>query len=209
METLARQIAWHNTFGLNIRYIFENDTQDNNAQEILKNKIMELGKIPGVNAEELLSRIGTPHAGDNVIEVVLRSIENVKLMKQVEDREFVIALKDDLTKEGVSIPNYTAASAIGLSIASLRIAKEKEAKSDEYIRLKDKVFRIIKSMYERYNIITKEDGFTLDDLEFMITGCPENKLYYAILYVLPPIAKDLAERIGRYHETMRLILQAA
>ncbi|MDP3730017.1 MAG: hypothetical protein Q8R14_00640, partial [Candidatus Omnitrophota bacterium] len=209
METLARQIAWHNTFGLNIRYILENDTQDKRAHEILKNKIIELGKIPGVNAEELLSRINTPHTGENVIEVVLRSIENVKAMQRVGDREFVVALKDDFTKEGVSIPNYTAASAIGLSIASLRIAKEKEAKPDEYNRLKDKVFRVIKSIYERYNIVTKEDGFTLDDLEFMVTGCPENKIYYAILYALPPIAKDLVERIGRYHETLHLILQAA
>lgn len=209
METLARQIAWHNTFGLNIRYVLENDTQDKKAQEILKNKIIELGKIPGVNAEELLSRIGNPHAGENVIEVILRSVENVKAMKQVEDKEFVVALKDDLTKEGVAIPNYTAASAIGLSIASLRIAKEKETKPDEYNRVKDKVFRVIKSIYERYNIITKEDGFTLDDLEFMVTGCPENKLYYAILYALPPIAKDLVERIGRYHEALHLILQAA
>ena len=42
METLARQIAWHNTFGLNVRYILEHDTSDNKALGILKEKIKEI-----------------------------------------------------------------------------------------------------------------------------------------------------------------------
>jgi hypothetical protein len=207
MKTIARLIAWNNAFGLNIRYVIENDT-DGKALEILKSELIEVSKIPGVNGEDLLSRIGLPHAGDNVINIYLVTIDNIRKIAQLTDKEYTIALKDDPELPGVSIPNYTAASAIGLGLASLREAKEKEGTSG-YESLRRKTFDLVSGIYKRFGIIKDDKEFTITDIEFMVTGCFENKIEYAIRYALPPIVKDLAERLQRHHEAMQLVLQAA
>jgi hypothetical protein len=207
MKTLARIIALNQTFNLNIRYVLENDT-NGQAMTLLRSELIGLSKIPGVNGDELLLCIGIPHVGDNVINVHLATIENIGKLGVLSDRQYAVALKEDSDLFGVSIPNYTAASAIGLSLAALRVAKDKEVK-DGYESMRGKVFDIISSIYKRFGIIKEDREFTVDDLEFMVSGCPANKLKYAILYALPPIVKDLVERLGQYHEALQLMLQAA
>ena len=161
-----------------------------------------------IKREELLSRIETPHTGDDVIDIHLSTVENIGKMGELADKVYAVALKDNPELPGVSIPNYTAASAIGLSLAAIRTAKDKEGK-DGYECVRRKVFDIISTIYKRFEIIKDDKEFTVDDLEFMISGCSANKLKYAILYALPPIVKDLVEKLQKYHEALHLILQAA
>jgi len=207
MKTLARLIAWNNTFGLNIRYTLDNDS-DESALEILRSELIEIGKIPGINSEELLLRLGTSHLGNNVINIYLATVKNIKKIGQLTDREYAVALKDGPKTPGIPIPNYTAASAIGIVLAALKISKEKEGKNI-YDNLRKNMFDIISAIYKRFKIIKEDKEFMIDDLEYMVIGCSANKLKYAILYALPPIVKDLLERLQKSHEALRLMLQAA
>lgn len=54
-----------------------------------------------------------------------------KRTQSIPDRTYYVALKDDAEKEGVPMPNYTAAANMGLSLAALRIAKEKAKEKTE------------------------------------------------------------------------------
>lgn len=212
METLARLIAWHNTFDLNIRYILEYNTDSAYRDEVLaalKDKLVKLGAIPGIDVSELLLRIGPPHSGDGVIEISLKNLDVIKTIQSIPDNAYYVALKDDIEKPGVPMPNYTTAANMGLSLAALRIAKEKTKEKTEYNELRDKVLKVFRSIYKRYEVISEEEKFTADELELMVTGSSDTRLYYTILYALPPIVKAAIEEIRKYHESLHLLLQAA
>lgn len=210
METLARLIAWHDSYGLDVRYILNHDA-DGSALRILKGKLKELGELPGLNADELLARVGPPHTGDEVIDIKLESMVNLEKNRRISDREYIVALKDD-GSAGISIPNYTAASVMGLSLAALRIAKEKleEHPEDqkEYELFRGKVLDKFRDIYERFGVIREKKDFSEDELEMMVTGSSNTKLYYTFLYALPPVVKVI-EEIFKYHEMMQDLLQAA
>jgi len=215
IETLARMITVHSMFNMNIRYILENDT-DYKAFYALMAKLERLAKFPGVDREKLLSSLEKPYSGDNVIEIMLKTDENIgKMQEKVNDWEFVICLADNPEKLGVPIPNYTAAATVGLAQMALRVAAGK-AKGEDMMKkfdaiehgYKKNMFSKIKRIYERYGV-TKNKKFIMEDLKFMVAGCSRNKIDYAKAFALPPIAKDLVERINEVHEIMHRILQSA
>lgn len=211
IETLARMIAWHNMFDLNIRYILEHNTDGayrDKALAMLKDKLVKLQAIPGIDVSELLLRIGPLHSGDGVIEISLKNLDAIKAIQSIPDNTYYVALKDDIEKSGVPMPNYTAAANMGLSLAALRIAKEKAKEKAEYNELRDKILKVFRSIYKRYDVISEEEKFTADELELMVAGSSDTRLYYAILYALPPIVKAAIEEIRKYHESLHLLLQA-
>lgn len=210
METLAGLIAWHNIYGLDVRYILQHPTDSvysGRASLILQDKLKRLGSVPGVDVNELLFRIGTPHTGDDVIEVSLKSLEAIKAIKSIPDKTYFIALKDERGTPGIAIPNYPAAANMGLALAALRIAKEKD--SVDYNELRDKTLRVFEDIYKRCGTVAREGKFTVDELELMVMGSSDTRLYYAILYALPPIIKTAIEELRKYHEALHLLLQAA
>ncbi|OGW75536.1 MAG: hypothetical protein A2Z72_00165 [Omnitrophica bacterium RBG_13_46_9] len=210
METLARMIAWQGMFGLNVRYIFEHDTDRtyrDRAAEILIERLVSIARLHGIDQQELLLRIGPAHIGSDVIEVRLKNFDNIDKAATLRDREYMVALKDNKEIAGVSIPNYTAATSIGLSMAALRVGKENAAK-EEYERTRGRILRIMRSIYKRNNVIENEDDFTEDELELMVTGGSNTKLFYTLMYALPPVAKVSMEAINEYHERMQFLLQA-
>jgi hypothetical protein len=210
MDTIARIIAWHHTFGFDIRYALEHDTDSvyrDRALSILKDSLMKLGSIPGINVDELLLHISQPHAGDRVVEVALKNLEAIKTMQAIPDKTYCVAIKDNVEKTGVAIPNYTAAANMGLSLAALRVAKEKEKRG--YNELRDKILRTFRDIYKKCGIINEENGFTADELDLMVAGSSDTRLYYTILYALPPIMRAAVEELKKYHESLHLLLQAA
>ncbi len=213
METLAYLIARHDTFGIDARYILEQDADEHykdDALKILKEKLTALGRLPGVDPGKLLSRIDKPHSGDNVIDINLKNKEAVEKMDHLGSREYVIALNDDTGREAVPVPNYTVASNLGLALAALRIAKEKEGlDKNEYCRTREKVLKTFKSVFLRYGMIKTEEDFMIDELEMMVTGSSATRLYYAVLYALPPMVKGAVKLIDRCHEELQLLLQSA
>ena len=217
METLARKIARHTARGLKIRCILENDTEDGEALALLRDKLECLSEEFGISEEKLLSTIGGPFKGDNVVKIILKTAENIeKMQEEVNDWEFVVSLTDDSKKEGIPVPNYTAAMAIGLAQAALRVAAENVSGKDNFKKFdaigfntKRTFFNKIKRIYKRYGVIGDNKGFVMEDLKFMVVGCFRNKLTWAKDYALPPIVKDLVEKINRVHEIMQRVLQAA
>lgn len=217
METLALLIAWHNTFGLNVRYVLENDI-DGRGLEILKGKL----------SEELVLRVGSAYVAGEIIEtqdgekitvkenelidIRLENIEGIKKDRKISDREYIVALKDDASKPGISIPNYTAAAAMGLSLSALRVARDKlEEQPDtqkEYEQFRSRILDKFRDIYERYDVVANGNDFSEDELELMVMGSSATKLYYAVLYALPPVIKVI-EEIHKYHEMMRDVLIAA
>ena len=81
---------------------------------------------------DLFKRIGPKHTGSDIIEISLKGLDTVKATKAIPDRAYYVALKDEKDMAGVSIPNYTSAANMGISLAALRVAKEKakEVKPD-------------------------------------------------------------------------------
>jgi len=213
METLARSIAWHNTFGLNVRYVLEHD-KNGVALRLLKDRLKELGKEPGLDGDALLACVGDPHVGKEVIDVRLESLEFIGKDRIIKDREYVVALKDDSLKPEILIPNYTAASAMGLSLAALRVAGDKLEKQpenkNEYKIFRNVILGKFRTIYERYEVSLTDGNseFSEEELELMVMGCPATKLYYTILYALPPVIKAI-EEINKYHEIMQGVLRAA
>ncbi len=210
METLARMIAWHNTFGFDIRYILlhEKDKEyEQRAKALLRSKLDHLvNTIPGLNLN--IDRILTPHdiaEKPKTIEIQLRNIDAIKKMHTIPERTYPVALKEDDKIPGVSIPNYTAASAIGLSLAALRVAKEE--KPEEYSEKIKRTIKTFRSVYVRHGL--NAVGFTEDVLDMMVNGSSNTRLEYIILYALPPIVKDAIEKINEYHRNIQLLLQAA
>ncbi|MFH1879106.1 MAG: class I SAM-dependent methyltransferase [Candidatus Omnitrophota bacterium] len=217
METLARAITWQSNLGLNIRYILEND-DNGQAQKILKDK---LGKI-------LASRVGGPYIigeeserqngeriivkKDELIDVRLENMEEIAKDRVIDDREYVVALKDDISETGVIIPNYIAAMAMGLSLAALRVERDKiEEQQDtqkEYELFRGKILDKFRHIYKQYDIIEDEDDFSVDELELMVMGSSATKLYYTVLYALPPALKAI-KAIHKFHQMIRDILIAA
>jgi hypothetical protein len=224
METLARLVAWHNMYGLNVRYILEDKTDNkykDRAIEALRQELVELSNLPGVDKDELLLRIGAPHEkGEDeeadedeetkVAEVRLQSLEAITAREsKVEDWEFLVALKDDPEKTGVAVPNYNAAASIGLALAALRIAKDKTKEAANYEKLKKEALKLFRTIYLRYEIIKNEKKFCLHQLEFMVSGCDKNKKELAMLYALPPVVKMSVELIGDYHDLIQRIKHSA
>lgn len=207
IKTLALLIARNNVFGLNIRYVLDSDP-DGGALAALKSELEELAKMPGMNKEELLSRLGPPHAGNDVINIYLATIDNIKKIGQLADKECAVALKDDPELPGVSIPNYTAALTIGIALAALKAAKEKLEKG-EYEDMRSKMFDAVSRIYRRFGIIKDDAEFTVNDFEFMVTGCSENKLKYAFIYALPPVVKAAIDTLKEYHMATQILLQSA
>ncbi|UCH72346.1 MAG: hypothetical protein JSW62_02015 [Thermoplasmatales archaeon] len=230
METLALSIKWQNTFGLNIRYVLEND-ENGQAEKMLKDKLGEV----------LASRVGNPYVvgetietkdggkikveKDELIDIRLENMEGIKEDREINDREYIVALKDDSSKPGIAIPNYTAAAAMGLSLAALRVAWDKVPKRQgeekgsvavdkssrewkEYKKLSGKIVDKFRDIYKRYDVIASKDDFSEDELELMVMGSSATKLYYTVLYALPPVVKVI-EAIYKYHEMMRDVLIAA
>ena len=213
-ENLARQMLYYRMLGLkNVRYILENDPE-NTALKSMK-KLIEEKRLPDDLAEaltEILRDINKPYEEGDFYNIRLMNSENLDSLKSVlqkgVENEFIVALEDDLTLEGVVLPNFKSAAAIGLALAALGRIKEKESIED-YEREKAKYFKKIKAIYERVGKALKDDDFSIIDLEYMVSGCSRNKLEYALRYALPPLAKDLIDRINQYHEQMRLFLMAA
>jgi len=108
----------------------------------------------------------------------------------------------------IVLPNFKSAMAIGLALAALGRLKE-TASEDEYAREKAKCYKGIRALYERFGMVLDDKDFTLMDLEFMVSGCMKNKIVYAIHYALPPLAKDLVDKINQDHQRIELLLIAA
>jgi len=209
MRILAHLIAWHDLLGLDVRYMLEKDTTSHRALNILKKELAKLATVPGINADELLAKVAAPHTGEEVITVALRTDSRIRGMSEVGDRELLVALRGSPKRPGISLPDYGSASSIGLSLAALRAAGEKTSAEVAYERIRLRTFQTIRDIYRRAGVIKKKGEFTVDDLEFMVSGCAENKLSYALLYAIPPIAKDLTNKISEYFRQLNILLQAA
>jgi len=214
METVALKITWYSTFDLNIRFILENN-QGGKASSILRAKLEKLAEKPGINREKLMASISAPFTGDNTIKIMLKPTKNITDTK-AGDWEFIVGLADDPDITGVPVPNYTAASAVGLSQAILRNMTEKAAGKDNFEkfdaidkRTKRTIFNRVERIYQRLGVMDDDKEFTMEDLKFMVVGCSKNKMIWASRYALPPIVKDLVNRINEYHRIIHRILQAA
>lgn len=212
MESLAGMIAQQAAYGLDIKYSLFND-KAGLALPILKDKLRSLDNVPGLSASGLIGRVSGLHSGDNVTDVRLEDIKGIDKERMLGEREYVIALKDDPSRAGISMPNYTTAASMGLSLAALRFARDDISndpeKEKEYRTFRKKVLGRFQEMFKRFGVIGRKSDFSSDELELMITGCSATKIYYAILYALPPAAKDAAERIVRYHDKLQLLLKQA
>lgn len=225
METLARLIAWHCASGLDVRYILEHDTDSayrDLAQKLLHEKLEGLGNIPGVDASGLLRSIGPRHTGADVIAVMLTGRDAVKRMGDIPDRTYVVALKDDEKTTGLPMPSYAAAANIGLSLAALRCVRDtaegfqaqglgelSRKMMDEYEKLRRDTRDTFRKIYARYKIIFEEDDFAEEELELMVTGSSDTRLYYTLRYALPPIVKVALEELRRCYEIMHRVMQSA
>jgi len=205
MQTLAHYIIEQNTFGLDLRYVLEHDV-GGEALSLLKQKLGKLKKVSNLNIDELLSHIGSPHISDDVIEIKLESLESIESDRLIPDREYVVALEGDSPETGMSIPNYTTAATIGLSLAALRVCRDEKGTQPsgkrEYEMFRKDVLDKFKIMFKRYGIIENKNDFSEDELELMVTGSSATKLYYTLRYALPPIVK-VVEGINEYHEIIR------
>jgi hypothetical protein len=195
---------------LDVRYILEHGSDPlyaGKAKTLLEEKINGMAHIPGIDRNLLLSRINAPHSGEGVIEVSLKRTDSIDKAQPLKEREYIVALKEDDTHAGISMPNYTASSAIGLSLAALRVAKETVSNAVEYESMRDNAWKRLVEIYKRSGIETND--LTKDVVDMMVSGGSDTRLYYAVMYALPPIVKAAIEELRKYHEALHILLQSA
>jgi len=222
MTTLARTIAWHNTFGFNIHYILQHDDESYdtvNAEKILTAKLNDLRIFSGINVDELISRVGSAYpekdaSGEQTLEVWLRGREGIEQdrieHKEIPDWAYPVALDRAEDLPGEALPNYSAASSIGLALAAFNIVAEETDKSGTiYEDVRNEIMETLHNIYLAYNLITSEDEFKEEDLINLVQAQSEIRYDYVIQYALPPIIKQDLEMLRKYHEKIQDILQAA
>ncbi|MBP7055636.1 MAG: GNAT family N-acetyltransferase [Candidatus Omnitrophica bacterium] len=212
METLARLMAWHNTSGLDVRYALVDSDEDYRAKALglLKEKLTRLAAMPGIRLDvEAMLKL---HTESNMIEVLLVDMEALKGMKTMPDNMYPVALLRDMEGAGVNIPNYTAAAAIGLSLAGLRIASQRAAAHEYQSRLKE-AFETIERIYKRWGVDTKD--FNKSVLDMMVnthlnfSGESRRQLIISLKLALPPMLKAAIEKLHEVHQAIQLMLQSA
>lgn len=212
MRAMAYLVAAHKAKGLNIRYILEHDKDPaykSAAEKILKDEISNLPVDTGTLVDSITN---VPHKADNAMDISLKGFDKISAMKKngavLGDNQFIVALKDDTTTPGVALPNYSAAMSVGLALAALHDAKSRYS-SDNYKQLKDKMLERISAIFMRFGMTGKDMKFSNAELELMVSGASTTKLFYALMYALPPAVKVAIERLKFFHETLELLLQAA
>lgn len=213
MATLARLMAWHHKkFGLDIHYSLmdKDEAYVEKALELLNEKLNQLNNIPGIDLD--VDAMLTPHKGDNVIEVPLMDMEALWAMKDMPENMYPVALLKDREGEGYNLPNYTAAAAIGLSMAGLRVASQKDTEI-EYKSKRKEAFRTMTGIYERYGVDTKE--FTEDALDILVNAKKNfsaesrRELIISLKLALPSIIKAAIDKLHECHQALQLLLQSA
>jgi len=196
---------------MDIRYSLDGDRNDE-AMELLRINLEELGDMPGMSRNDLVMSIEPPHKEDDVITIRLENAEKIQKDRIIDDKEYIVALKPELADTGTVIPNYTAASVMGLSLAALRNASDsvKDHKMDkkDYDELRKNILSKFREIYYRYDIISSPDSFSEEELEMMVSGASPTKLYYTLYYALPPAVK-VTGNIHEYHEILQDTLVAA
>lgn len=211
METLSHLIALHYSEGLNIRYVLEGGVDAayrKRALEILRSKVKEFASMHGINGHGLLSCLDSLHQGEGVVKVVMADTDTVKNIKMLGDNEYPVALENESADDTVScIPNYTAAFSIGLSLVALRLIKRDEP--ERYSELRDSVLGKLTAIYSRYAVIFEKKEFTAEQLDLMVSGHSQTRLYYAVLYALPPAVKISVDRLREHHKYIQLLIRFA
>lgn len=209
LETLARMIAWNNSLGLDIRYgvVYEHDDKyEMDAVRQLKVKLERIADLPGMNLD--VAKLFTLHTGLDTLEVQLRDVTSIRNMdrKSLHEKTFPVALLNDKEGVGACLPNYTGASAIGLSLAALYVTNKKGTE-EAYKTSLIKVLGKLKSIYERYGVDAK--GLTVDVVNQLVTSSAKVRLDIIVKFALPPVIKAAIETLNEYHKAMQLLLQSA
>nr|HPM42410.1 hypothetical protein [Candidatus Omnitrophota bacterium] len=205
METLTRLMAWHNAFGLDVHYAFTGGDEKyaEEALRLVRAKLDRIASMPGVklDVDAMLELSKEPGA----IEVPLIDMEKLKAMGDMPERTFPVAL---VRGTGAVLPNYTSAAAIGLSIAGLKFASEKETEA-EYKRKAKEAFGTIERIYKRWGVDTKE--LSLESLDMLVKFSAKSRLELIINLnlALPPILKAAIEKLHEVHHALQLLLQSA
>ncbi|MFH1847356.1 MAG: inositol monophosphatase family protein [Candidatus Omnitrophota bacterium] len=205
LKTLVLMVLRNRSYGLDIRYSFEK----HHKRDIFQQKAKDiLRKMDLISAEEI-EKLFVLHAkDDSLISLKLWGPDQLRKEKFFEQNDYLIGLRQTNNDDSVVIPNYTTAMAMGLSLASLNVLKYK-GQDNEYKKHRDKALECFRDIFKLLGIIKDKNDFSINELDAMVTGSSDAKLYYAVLYSLPPIAKGFIVKIHQYHEQMHLMQQAA
>ncbi len=205
-------IARNNSYGLDVRYGV-NGEQAGEAVDILKGELKDIHEFSDEKIDTVFDLHSASVSGDDLIEVWLMDIDEISEDETILGKnEYIVALKDEYAVPGIAIPNYSAAATMGLSLAALRVAKDKAnqwlIRQKEYEILRSEICNKFKVIYQRHEVTENYENFSEEELELMVTGKSGTKLYYTLLYALPPLIKVM-EELHKYHELMREALRAA
>lgn len=209
METIARMIVRYRAHGLDIRYAVTDAADPDRkaeAERMLKAKVSAIITLRGALFDA--AGLFDLHDERDTVAVMLQDVASVQGMR-IGDRTYPVGLLRDREGEGYCMPNYTAASAIGLSLAALRIAHDDAERSDadrnDYAAKERKMCDHISSIYTRYGIA----NFDASVLRAFVTFDGEARRGLAISFALPPIVKAAAHQLLEYHKALQLALQSA
>ena len=207
LETLAWIIAWHNSLGLDIRYKLCHNYDGKfevEATDILKKRLEHIAALPGVDLD--VKRLFELHTGQDVIEIQLRDAGSVSAMPDnyMHEKRFPVALLRDMEGSGICIPNLTGASAIGVSLAALRAAYEKDTSENkaDYNDMLRSSFTRIASIYKRNGV----KNFKMAALDKIVKVGGEERRNLLFQFALRPIVID---RLIDYHKAIQRLLQDA
>jgi len=211
MKTWARIIALHNSYGLDVNYIFKSDDEGYGAEakRMLFDKINKISSKTHIDADKLKARV-TDICRPNALQVHIMRKENLEKLKVIPEGVLPIAMSEGMTLEGTPLRDFMSASTIGLAQAA---CKRMQIEGDPRLieAIEQHILPRMRHIYQRLfpdqdikEIITKETILN------MIDDNPIVRRNLAIALALPPIIRLSIEYLKDYHDKLQSsILRAA
>ena len=181
----------------------------------LKKSILGKAMAAGMTEEYLDERINAEREGALKMSIMSKSwLEWMRLRGlELDKGQYPVAMAGNTidTSGAVALRNFEAAVTIGLAKAALAIAKKRDEENGEgqkeLPQLRKQMLGRLQKLYE----IICGDRITLteDTLDNMVHSYSAVRLCLAISMALPPITRDVVEKLENHHENIQLALMAA
>lgn len=201
-----------------LREDIQGSVSQEEAVPLLEVKIETLAKAKGLGSDEALKVLERVNDSlrEGAIEISIASKAYFEWLTQTREpgselraNQYPVALDGSTVTSASAAPlrNFEAALIVGLTKASLVIAREKDELEEI---LEDEV--LLRRLNELYATIPFDREVVLSKdtiIEYMISPSATTRINLAISLALPPMTRDAIEKIHQLHEAFQLALLAA
>jgi ubiquinone/menaquinone biosynthesis C-methylase UbiE len=211
-EWAYRMAVHHNTYGLNIHYIFKSDDisyKDRAKKALLDTIDDKMPMLTKANKDKIKARI-TDIPRPDALKIHIMKAEDLRKMHTLPDDVLPVAMSEGDTLEGTPLRDFDAASAIGLAQAACKKAQMYDSRHpDGEPTLPGVIKNILPGIQKMYKRLLPDEIITEKTVASMIHKNPIVRKNLAISLALPPIVRLAINQLKDYHDRIQGLLRAA